>query len=228
MTITQIQKRDETIKAFDLDKIIEAIEKAMKAADHGNREDATRIAAEVVKVLEMIKAQDRRYIPSVEGVQNIVEDKLMESEFHDVAKLYIVYRDRQAQERKPDIFKRRVNLKPYEYPQLLEYTDGIRHSYWIHTEFNFTSDIQDFKVGINDIERSAIKNTMLAISQIEVAVKTFWGNIHQKTVTLKMIKTMPNQYCSFHFSSSTYRCSHSSSLLWLSTSTRVSSKESQT
>lgn len=100
--------------------------------------------------------------------------------FHDIAKSYIVYRAKRAEERKRDLFKKRINLKPYEYPELLEYVDAIRHSYWIHTEFNYTSDIQDFKVGITDIERNAIKNTMLAISQIEVAVKTFWGNMYEK------------------------------------------------
>ena len=71
-------------------------------------------------------------------------------------------------------------MKPYEYPELYEYVSAIRHSYWIHTEFNFTSDIQDFKVNVNDKERSAIKNSMLAIAQIEVAVKTFWGDIYKK------------------------------------------------
>ena len=65
-------------------------------------------------------------------------------------------------------------MKPYEYPELLEYVDAIRHSYWIHTEFNFTSDIQDFKVNVSEQERNALKNTMLAIAQIEVSVKTFW------------------------------------------------------
>jgi ribonucleoside-diphosphate reductase beta chain len=40
--------------------------------------------------------------------------------------------------------------------------------------------VQDFKTGLNEIERSAIKNAMLAISQIEVAVKTFWGDIYHK------------------------------------------------
>ena len=33
---------------------------------------------------------------------------------------------------------------------------------------------------MNDSERNAIRNAMLAISQIEVSVKTFWGNIYQK------------------------------------------------
>ena len=35
-----------------------------------------------------------------------------------------------------NIFEKRINLKPYEYPQLNDYVDAIRHSYWIHTEFN--------------------------------------------------------------------------------------------
>ena len=110
----------------------------------------------------------------------IVEDKLMESAFTNVAKAYILYRNEQARRRKTNIFEKRLNLKPYEYPNLNEYVDAIRHSYWIHTEFNFTSDIQDFKTTLSDKERHAIKNTMLAISQIEVAVKSFWGDIYHK------------------------------------------------
>ena len=42
------------------------------------------------------------------------------------------------------------------------------------------SDIQDFKSRLSDVERSAIKNTMLAISQIEVAVKSFWGDLYHR------------------------------------------------
>jgi len=79
-----------------------------------------------------------------------------------------------------NIFMPRVNILPYEYPQLLEYKDAIRHSYWIDTEFNFTEDIQDFKVTITDQERDVIKKTMLAIAQIEVNVKTFWGDLYKR------------------------------------------------
>ncbi|BCV01451.1 MAG: hypothetical protein CM15mV42_1310 [uncultured marine virus] len=51
-----------------------------------------------------------------------------------------------------NIFAPRVNILPYEYPQLLDYKDAIRHSYWIDTEYNFTEDISDFKVKITDQE----------------------------------------------------------------------------
>ena len=70
-----------------------------------------------------------------------------------------------------NIFKKRENILPYEYPQLLDYKDAIRHSYWIDTEYNFTEDISDFKTKITDEEKEVIKRTMLAIAQIEVKVK---------------------------------------------------------
>ena len=74
----------------------------------------------------------------------------------------------------------RVNILPYEYPSLLAYKDAIRHSYWIDTEFNFTTDIDDFKTKVSDSEREVIKRAMLAIAQIEVNVKTFWADMYKR------------------------------------------------
>ena len=79
-----------------------------------------------------------------------------------------------------NIFEKRINILPYEYPQLLKYKDAIRHSYWIESEFNFTDDISDFKTNINDLERDIITKCMLAISQIEFNVKTAWGDLYKR------------------------------------------------
>ena len=180
MEITQIIKRDYETSPFVLNKISNAIEKAMLSVGNGTKEDASAISVNVLQTLLERKQKDYRYLPTVEEVQDLVEEKLMESAFHDVAKAYILYRDEQARLRKTNIFEKRINLKPYEYPELYEYVDAIRHSYWIHYEFNLTSDIQDFKTRLTIVEQNAIKNTMLAISQIEVAVKSFWGDIYHK------------------------------------------------
>jgi len=79
-----------------------------------------------------------------------------------------------------DIFSSRVELKPYEYNEFLDYKEAIQQSYWVHDEFNFSGDVQDFKVNTTDVEKSVIRKTMLAISQIEVNVKTFWSEIFKK------------------------------------------------
>ncbi len=180
MQIKYIIKRDYETTSFTIENIINAVEKAMKSVNNGSREDAANVSEKVYEALLERKKQVVNYIPTVEEVQDIVEFKLMESGFHDTAKAYILYRNEQARNRKTDIFEKRINLKPYEYPELYEYVDAIRHSYWIHTEFNYTSDIHDFKTKLTDSERNAIKNTMLAISQIEVSVKTFWGDLYHK------------------------------------------------
>lgn len=79
-----------------------------------------------------------------------------------------------------DIFKPRQNILPYEYSSLLKYKDAIRHSYWIHTEFNFTQDITDFKTKIDDVKRTIITRCMLAISQVEFSIKTAWGDLYKR------------------------------------------------
>lgn len=180
MHITYVAKRDGELKPFKAEKITSAICKAMQAVGNGSREEAENITNIVLERLEDIKLTDSKYIPSIEGIQNVVEQTLMKTDMTDVAKAYILYRNEQTLKRKKNIFEKRVFLKPYEYPDMLEYVDAIRHSYWIHTEFNFTSDIHDFKTRLTHAEREAMKRTMLAISQIEVSVKSFWGNVYNK------------------------------------------------
>ena len=180
MKIEHIIKRDFSTSPFQLDKITEAIQKAMDSVGVGNAQNAQDVALSVYQKLLNRKSADQEYIPTIEEVQDIVETQLMECNFPGVAKAYILYRNKRSQDRQPDIFEKRINLKPYEYPQLYEYVPAIRHSYWIHSEFNFTSDIQDFKSRLSAPEQSAIKNTMLAISQIEVAVKSFWGDLYHR------------------------------------------------
>jgi ribonucleoside-diphosphate reductase beta chain len=82
-------------------------------------------------------------------------------------------------ESETDIFSERTHLKPYEYNEFLDYVDAIRNSYWVHDEFNFEGDIQDFRVNTTPAEKTTIKRTMLAIAQIEVQVKTFWSDIYE-------------------------------------------------
>jgi ribonucleoside-diphosphate reductase beta chain len=180
MHIETIFKRSHSKMPFQIEKITEAVLRAMVSVENGTPQDAEGIAKQVNKDLIERKKKIPNYVPNVEEIQDLVEQTLMKSKFLDVAKAYILYRNIQTKKRQRNIFERRMTLKPFEYPELYEYVPAIRHSYWIHTEFNFTSDIQDFKTHLSLIEKNAIKNAMLAISQIEVAVKSFWGDIYHK------------------------------------------------
>lgn len=76
------------------------------------------------------------------------------------------------------LFDKRVQYKPFEYPEILKFTGAINTSFWVHSEVDFTADTQDFHSSLNLSEQSAIKNSLLSIAQIEVAVKSFWGNLY--------------------------------------------------
>jgi ribonucleoside-diphosphate reductase beta chain len=173
---TIIKRNGKTVE-FQTGKITQAIKKAGEQTGEFDILEAERLTQEVLKLIENRNNYEGL---TVEGVQDLVEMVLLESKYKTTAKEYIIYREKRNQARVPDIFKFRLNLKPYEYPELAKYKEAIQHSYWLHTEFNYTSDIQDFKVNVSDVERNAIKNAMLAIAQVEVAVKTFWGDLYHR------------------------------------------------
>lgn len=159
---------------FESDKIRHAIVKAMESVGTADTDVAEKISHTIAR--KLYRGNRQSIVPTVDEIHDMVENHLMDAGLNVVAKEYILYRSKN----KPDIFKKRIALKPYEYPNLVEYVDAIRHSYWVHTEFNYTSDIQDMKVTLNEKERQAVTRAMLAISQIEIAVKTFWADIYKK------------------------------------------------
>lgn len=173
--ITQIKKRDGSVVDYDLGKVTNAILRANAETNEFIEDKIDTLVEDVDSLLE-----EKEDVITVESVQDMVEEVLFSSLYKDTAKAFILYRDKKNRERKRDIFKPRKELKPYEYPELLEYSDAIRQSYWVHTEFNYTSDIQDFKQNVKPHEQKTIKNAMLAIAQVEVAVKTFWGDLYHR------------------------------------------------
>ena len=167
-------KRNGTKETFTQSKIANAITKTATSA--GMEPDFLLYHSIANSITYNLNTKYKGKEVSVDVIDDMVENHLMDEGLNDLAKEYISFRLK----KRPNIFQKRVNLRPYEYPTLAEYVDAIRHSYWVHTEFNFTSDIQDFKVGLDEKERTAVQRAMLAISQIEIAVKTFWGDIYRK------------------------------------------------
>ncbi len=76
------------------------------------------------------------------------------------------------------IFDKRINYKPFEYPEVLDFTNSLNRTFWVHSEVDFTADVQDFHSHLSHQEKEAIKKSLLAIAQIEVSVKSFWGNLY--------------------------------------------------
>ncbi len=89
----KIKKRDGRLVPFDAEKITNAIAKAGAATGDFDLDAARKLA---IKVLTLADRLFGDLTPSVEEIQDIVEEVLLSSSFRKTAKAYIIYRDQHA------------------------------------------------------------------------------------------------------------------------------------
>jgi ribonucleoside-triphosphate reductase len=93
----QIQKRDGRIADFDQEKITRAIHKALTATTTKDGKEARLLSNKVVELM------NRRFkkgdLPSVEQIQDIVEEVLILNGYTETAKAYILYREQRRRVR---------------------------------------------------------------------------------------------------------------------------------
>ncbi len=94
--IKSVQKRDGSSVPFSLEKIVGAINKAMLAAGEGSMKEAELVANRVLMDLVKIAKKHKSFVPTVEGIQDGVEQELMLSDYVKASKLYILYREERA------------------------------------------------------------------------------------------------------------------------------------
>lgn len=93
VVFSQIRKRDGRVVPFDVTKIGAALLKAGRVTGEFDEEVSRRLALRVVGVAQAVLAPSS---PSVEEIQDVVEEVLLTSPFKQTAKAYILYRDQHA------------------------------------------------------------------------------------------------------------------------------------
>ncbi len=139
-SIPTIIKRDGRIVPFDVEKIVNAVWKGMNTTKEGSMEEARHVANLVYVELIRIKRKFSNFIPQVEGIQDIVEQELMRSDYVKTAKHYVLYRDERAQLRAkglevPEhVRKLATDSQKYFKNALGEFVYYRTYSRWIDTE----------------------------------------------------------------------------------------------
>lgn len=112
MPLYKVQKRNGRIVDFELDKIHQAIRKAAEAV--GEHDGA--IPETLVKEVEVeLEGKYADTIPTVEQIQDVVEDVLIRYDYAEMAKAYILYREkrREAREDKNVVVEVEKTIKEY-------------------------------------------------------------------------------------------------------------------
>jgi len=93
VSIESVKKRDGTLAPFDSDKIFNAILKAGQATNEFGDSEAWLLTGQVLKVM---KHKFTNKLPSIEQIQDIVEQILISSNYFATAKSYILYREQRS------------------------------------------------------------------------------------------------------------------------------------
>lgn len=138
--IKKVEKRNGEIVPFDIDRITQAIYKAMISSNEGSLEEAEMVANKVLADLVRISKKHPSFVPTVEGIQNSVEKELMLSEYVVTAKSYILYREERMKLRQrgievPEKVKKlAAESKKYFRNPLGEFVYYRTYSKWIPEE----------------------------------------------------------------------------------------------
>lgn len=92
----RIKKRDGRVVKFEAGKITDAIAAAGKATGEFDRKGAEKLTLKVLNLAQQTVPPGRDKIPTVEEIQDIVEEILLSSPYRKTAKAYIIYRDQHA------------------------------------------------------------------------------------------------------------------------------------
>lgn len=138
--VKSIIKRDGRTVPFDIEKISNAIYKGMASVNEGTQEEAALIANKVYGELVRIAKKFKNFVPTVEGVQDVVEAELMRSDYTKTAKHYVLYRQERSEIRAkglevPENVKKLAGeSKKYFKNPLGEFVYYRTYSKWIESE----------------------------------------------------------------------------------------------
>ena len=96
ITIDSVTKRDGTLAPFDSNKIYNAIKKAGESTGEFGESESWLLTSQVLKVL---KHKFSESLPTIEHIQDIVEQVLISANYFATAKAYILYREQRSRAR---------------------------------------------------------------------------------------------------------------------------------
>ena len=141
-SLKKVLKRNGAVVPFDEKRITRAVFKAMNASNEGGEKPAESITAHVLDSLLILKkeSKERNFIPSVEQIQDLVENELIANGFIQTAKSYILYRKERSlvREKKglvPEKLKELVTeSKKYFKNSLAEFVYYRTYAKWMDDE----------------------------------------------------------------------------------------------
>jgi ribonucleoside-diphosphate reductase beta chain len=90
----------------------------------------------------------------------------------------------------------RPTYAPFEYEKAYKYWELQQQSHWIHSEISMASDINDWKINLNETEKNVIGHILKGFTQSEVFIQEYWGQMVGKWFKKPEIQMMAASFSS--------------------------------
>ncbi|HUX22846.1 MAG TPA: ribonucleoside-diphosphate reductase subunit alpha, partial [Spirochaetia bacterium] len=178
MAVTQVKKRDGRVVDFDKERIVRALQKAFAAADVDFAStDFDGIIDSVVAELEREFAEGK---PGVEEIQDIVEKSLVRHGVYEVAKSYILYREKRKEAR---LDRRKESVERARHGELL-----VTKSHGEEEPFDREKILRSIRFAAGDLEASVSP---------ELILDEALANIYDNVTTENLSRALVLASCSF-------------------------------
>jgi len=189
--IANVRKRNGEVVPYDIEHISNAVYKAMRSTGEGEHKEAEYIARKVQSELVRIGKLVKDFVPTVEGIQDIVEKELILEEFVKTAKGYILYREERARARDAkgeipeDVKKSVAEGKKYfrnpmsEFVYYRTYSRWLpekgRRETWIETVDRYVSFMHENLGGkLTEKEYAEVREAILK-QEVMPSMRLLWG-----------------------------------------------------
>ncbi|MBI5400996.1 MAG: ribonucleoside-triphosphate reductase [Candidatus Yonathbacteria bacterium] len=189
--VASVRKRNGEVVPYDIEHVTNAVFKAMRSTGEGQRKEAEYIARKVESELKRISKLVKDFVPTVEGIQDVVEKELILEEFVKTAKGYILYREERARAREakgaiPEDVKRSVaEGKKYfrnpmsEFVYYRTYSRWLpekgRRETWIETVDRYVGFMKEnLGAKLTDKEYAEVREAILK-QEVMPSMRLLWG-----------------------------------------------------
>lgn len=95
------------------------------------------------------------------------------------------------------LLDQRSTYKPFEYDQAYIFWQRQQQAHWLHTEVNMTSDVNDWKLGLTEAERSLIGHVLKGFTQFELCINEYWSSQVSQWFKKPEIQMMAHTFAAF-------------------------------
>ena len=203
MTIKKIKTRDNFLVPFDKKRIAKAVKYACQSVNETNFDFIpTFLNTVVTRLIEKYDTGSQKIIPTVEDIQDIIEKELVKANKYEVAKAYILYREKHKQDRES---RHKKLVKQFEQDSLMVIkSDGRKENFTVakikkvfhraaigyEKQCSFNDFIEAFKKNIvEDIKTADIHKLLIKTCIDLISVENiFWSNIASRLFTANLYK----------------------------------------